>query len=83
MSAAADAGDTAALNAADLAALPAAVRSELYAALQELNPARIEQVLAPWREAQPRLAATIQRMVGRYEYRQLCRMLEEAEGALP
>ena len=62
---------------------PAAVRGELYGALQELNPGRIEQVLAPLRERHPQLTAAVLRMVGRYEYRQLCRMLEDAAGALP
>ncbi|WP_374579852.1 ATP-binding protein [Pseudoduganella sp.] len=72
-----------ALSPATLAQLPAALRSALHAALQELNPARIEEVLATCRASQPTLAAAIEHMVGRYAYRELCQMLEAAEGALP
>ncbi|WP_342114073.1 ATP-binding protein [Pseudoduganella sp. OTU4001] len=74
---------SAALTPAALATLPSALRSELHGALRELNPAHIEQVLAACRSSAPELAKQIQRMVVRHEYRQLCRMLEEAEGALP
>lgn len=72
-----------ALDAAALAQLPAAVRSELHAALQELNPARIDSALSGCRASRPELAAAIELMVGRHAYRELCQMLEAGEGTLP
>lgn len=77
---AAEAEAQAGLDAGALARLPAALRHELHGALQELNPARIAAALAQCRASQPQLAAAIEHMVGRYAYRELCQMLETAEG---
>jgi two-component system, sensor histidine kinase and response regulator len=66
------------LGAHDMQMLPAAVRAELRAALQELDISRVEALLDQLRGAHGPLAAAIEAMLARHQYRQLCAMIDQA-----
>ena len=68
----------AALGAQDMRVLPVPLRSELRAALQELDISRVEGLLDALRGEHGVLAAAIEAMLARHQYRQLCAMIDQA-----
>ncbi len=64
-----------ALQGADLLTLRASVRASLHAAVQQLDLARVERLLAPLRTDAPVLAAAIAQMLAQHQYPQLCALL--------
>ncbi|MBA5607797.1 response regulator [Duganella sp. FT3S] len=69
-----------AATAAQMARLPASVRAALRGALRELNQPKVLDILAPYRAGHGPLVEAVAAMLQQYQYRQLCRLIEEAEG---
>ncbi len=69
-------------SAAQLQALPPATRAALRLALRELNQREVTQILDPYRTSLADLVEAIERGAVQYQFRQLCQLIDEADGSV-
>ena len=78
--AAPDAAHDAGPSPQQLQALPPDTRAALRLALRELNQSKVAEILDPYRAPLAALVEAVERRVTQYQFRQLCQLIDEADG---